>query len=152
MTFYTIPPAIFKPPNSFEKVKVSVEALRELCDLQATVLNDCEPLLVEVWKGTADAAAGGDASDAAATATAVGDAAAAAVGDAAAPAAVGDVAAPAGCKWKVEHIENPHWEHLGSEFNTTTSLKRLLTDEDFSHDVQREAQVNAQRYNPKPLA
>ncbi len=108
-------------------MKISVQALRELCDLQATVLNDSEPVLVEVWKGVAVAAAGD---------------AAAAAGDASA----------AGCELKVECIENPHWDHLGREFNTTTSLKRLLTDEDFSHDVQLQAQVKACSCDLKPLA
>jgi len=115
-------------------VKISVQALRELCDLQATVLNDSEPVLVEVWKGVAVAAAGD---------------AAAAAGDAAA--AAGDAAASA-CELKVECIEHPHWDHLGREFNTTTSLKRLLTDEDFSHDVQLQAQVKACSCDLKPPA
>jgi hypothetical protein len=36
--------------DSFERVKVSVEQLRELCDLQVTIMNDSEPVLLEVWK------------------------------------------------------------------------------------------------------
>jgi hypothetical protein len=82
--------------DSFERVKLSVQVLRSLCDLQVTVVNDIEPVLVEVWKSNWGSAHGAT----------------------------------------IQQIEAPTWSDIGQEFNTTASLKRLMTDDNFFVELQ----------------